>query len=230
MADINQHNPIENDELSEAHRLVSVIADGEATAAQRARFDQLASIDPSLWRELAHEQQTMGMLSVQLDRDLIAAHRVDLPANNQPAAGATATSSLRFPWMAAALGWAAVLVLAVVWMMTNNSGARPVNNNQNSAAPAQLPPKVEATGNAALEQYLESPWVRGQLQPTLLQVETLPDGSKRLWILRRIEEYIDLPADALVPLNEKNELTEEPKDLRDQSPQKSLGSEDRSDN
>lgn len=91
--------------------------------------------------------------------------------------------------------------------------------------PAQLPPQVETAGDAALEQYLKSPWVRGQMQPVLEQIETLPDGTKRLWILRRIEEYVDLPADALVPLNDKNELTENPKDLRDQSPQEPLASD-----
>lgn len=218
MAESNQHNLNDDSELSEAQLLVSAIADGEASGSQRARFEELAAIDASLWRELASEQQAMSMLEADLERSLDRALRVQLPA---PIARREATTVLRFPWVAAGLGWAAVIVLAIVWMTT--SGRAPESNSINSATPAKLPPAVEARGDDALDQYLQSPWVRGQMQPMLLDIETLPDGAKRLWILRRIEEYVDLPADALLPVDEKKEFTKDPADLRDESPQQTLG-------
>lgn len=219
MSELDQHNSgRESDDsavsIGAAERLITRIVDGEASEAERAEFERQADREPSLWRALAEHQQSAGLLQRGFNDALAAAKRVELPlhpGDGAPQArGEHARLRGRWPWMAAGLGWAAAVVLAVLWTVTG-----PANDESDAGlTPVDLPPIDQLGYDRALHQYLDAPWVRGQMQPILLEVEPLPDGTKRVWIMRRIEEYVDVPADAQVPVNERNELTEEPAALR----------------
>jgi len=211
MSELDGHN-LQHDDAApavpEADRLITRIVDGVASDAERARFEELASRRPSLWRTLAVEQQSAGVLVRAFDRELERAERVELPVD----AAAPVGRRTRAAWVAAGVGWAAAIVLAVVWAMTETGGEAPPG-----LTPVDLPPIEQLEPDDALQRYLDAPWVRGQMQPVLLEIEHLPDGTRRVWIMRRIEEFVDVPADAELPVNERNELTEEPAELRERT-------------
>ena len=97
----------DHQQLPEAELLISRLVDGEASDADRARFDALAAEDSVLPQALVRQQQAMEKLADALDADLSALEHIGLP---DPARSLGGASVFRF-WPAY-LGWAAALVLA----------------------------------------------------------------------------------------------------------------------
>lgn len=206
----SDHLSIDEAELS-IERLMSRIVDGEATIDEREAFARLADCDPQLWRRLAIRHQHMALLSARVETELNAVERIELPAARR-----SALQSGGVRWAIAISGWAAMIGLIVVWSAT-------VMSDRDSAKfkPA-VPVGASATALTAdehLSEYLKAPFVVSVLPPTLLEVETQPDGSKILHILRRIEEYIVLEPDEDVPVNESGALTKPPSEMRDDAPE-----------
>ncbi len=209
MAETNQHNLDDHGELSEIDRLLSLLTDGEATDSDRQRFEQYAAGDAELWRRLADAQESAAMLERYVDAELAAALDVDLPV--VAAHAAAPARSLRGPWIVAGVGWAAVLVLAVLW--TASPGAAPsIDGVQPVDVPTPRVPMI--TYDEAYNLYLEAPWVRGQMQPHLTEIEPLDNGMMRYWIMRRIEEFIDVPADQTIEIDGSRNLQVDPAALR----------------
>jgi hypothetical protein len=197
--------------------LIGRIVDGEASDAERRRFEGIASGDGSLWRRLALRQQDMSMLVAHVEPALDAAESIELPAvgfeRSAPVIGsisnahsdATRTGP-RWSWWAACAGWAAVVAIAATWGISQQLGGIQVDRQarQADARPVSIAPEEH------LREYLGAPFVLGEMTPTLLNVETLSDGRYAVSYLRRIVEvsYFDAPEE--IPLDEEGNLIDAP--------------------
>lgn len=210
MTDSMQHNLSDDVPVIEAQLLLSRLVDGEVGPEDRARFEQLATAESELWRQLAEERESAALLQRAVEYDIDAALQVDLP----DIARSSRMLARRWPWIAAGLGWAAAIALAVVWFA--EAGRPPTDD---VLQPVDLPPVgTTIAHDEALKQYLEAPWVRGQMQPHVLDSEPMPDGTTRYWILRRIEEYVDVPTGQPVIIDAEGNLVADPAELREQRP------------
>lgn len=201
--------------LAESDLLITRIIDGEDLPTDRARFEALADLDPVLWRRLALRQQDMALLSARVQEELISATGQELPvANlNDQTVVAGRIAPMR-SWFLALSGWAALIVVAATWSITvahrgsdrdNNPAFHQATNS--NAAPDMSP-------DEHFREYRKAPFVVNELPPTLLQVETLPDGRQAMRVLRRIEEVVFISPNAKLPVDSDSSLTKPPADLR----------------
>ena len=188
--------------------LISRLVDREAGPEEEARFSELAAVTPSLWRTLALQQRDAQALIEQVDRATWRASRTELPRRWLIPA--------RLTWTMATSGWAAVLILALTWALATLV-----------TSPRQQPPiKAMQTGYVLTpeqhyERYREAPYVLGEWQPLVLEVEPLSDGRVAVYFIRRIEEVALLdPKD--LPLDENGQLTRDIEKLREAEPKVGL--------
>ena len=204
-------------------RLIGRLVDGEASVADRERFDRLAALEPTLWKRLAETQGTDTLLAGQVELELAGVDQIELPqpheaagpAASDVAAGPAAsdvaagrTSSLAWS------GWAAAIVLAAVWIVSSSirEPTRPLAENAISVGPT-------LSAEEHLQSYMRAPYVLGELDPMLLQADELSDGRIALRYLRRIEEVVFLDAEQpLPPAAEDGTLGVSPPELREVSP------------
>jgi len=199
---MNRHNDSTlddgRDEAANLDVLIGRIVDGEASVEERQRFEALAATDGALWRRLALRQQDMSMLAAHVEPTLNASEKIDLPLSAHAASGIAGSIgphryANRTSWWAAAAGWAAMIALAATWSLSahlNSATGR-------AAAPAGAPVALKQPPEKLLGDYLRSPFVLGEMTPTMLTVDELPDGRLALSFLRRIVEvnYYDSAAD-----------------------------------
>lgn len=163
---------------TEVETLVGRLQDREATMQERHRFEGLAERVPELWRTLAERLLDMDLLAGGVEEQVSAADRIEI---------SLAPARQRYAGLAVTLsGWAALLLLGIVWVVAaarGPAGERDARRVEGPDTPAPL------TAQEHLREYLHSPHVLGEMAPTLLDVEQLPDGSERRRILRHIEEY-----------------------------------------
>lgn len=204
--------------------LIGRIIDGEARAEDRRRFDALAGTDTRLWRQLALRQQDMAELRSTVEQEFVNADRIDLPADAGVSVRAGQPRRGAFSMLVAYSGWAAVLVLTAIWSFNATSSSRSGDMNRGGNGGAQ-----PATNNSGLHfdaltpddhlrEYLRAPFVKGEMAPTLLHIEPLPDGRQELHILRRIEETVTIGPNDKPPVDEHNNLTKPPAELRGKAP------------
>ena len=179
--------------------LISRLIDGEATDADRSRFQDLADADPALWRRLALRQSDMETLSVAVDGELQTAVQTPLPVR------AARGSALAFS------GWAAVLLLGAAWFLTTllpSQGTSP--NLAGEGINSRL------TSVEHYEQYVQAPYVLGELAPVIVDVEELSDGRIAIQFIRRIEEvaFFDSVAEIPEDAEDVGELPRSPRLLR----------------
>ena len=200
MTDVDRTSSADGPPPTEVDRLLSRIVDGEASADDRAAFDRQAAVDPGLWRQLAAAQQEMTLLAAGLEAEVASAMQVDLPSDppeviigrvdESQAGGALRGAGTSVAWLAAMVGWAAVLVLSVVLAISGamqtppaTSGGTPVGGD---GTPTTFTPEQH------WRLYLQAPFVSEELAPMIRESEPLADGGIRLHIIRRIEETYDL--------------------------------------
>lgn len=202
--------------------LIGRIVDGEASPAQRQHFEALAIDEPGLWRRLALRQQDMAMLAVHVEPTLNAAEKIELPVGGADGAVAPAAqrggeiaaaplllSAAKGPWWMAVSGWAAVVALATAW----GAGLLPAGPRSPSGPGpagirlANLPPEEH------LSEYMQAPYVMGEMPPTLLQVDEISDGRLAVSYLRRIVEVAYYNSAEEIPID-SNGLTSSPRELR----------------
>lgn len=211
MTETDNPNPT-NDQTptpaSEADILIGRLVDGEADEQDRADFEQLADSEPRLWRDVALRQQDMFALTDEIDRELAAAVAMELPDY------AAQNRGLR--WAVAITGWAAVLVVVIIWSFM--AGQQGITAPATGARPVVHPPAISGadglTADEHLALYLQGQFVMGELDPILLETEELPDGWTAYSYLRRIEEYVILPPDHPLPVDDKGRFVTDPAELR----------------
>jgi hypothetical protein len=210
-----QDNQVGNarDEESAIEILIGRIVDGEATTVDRTRFENLAMIDPLLWKRLAIRQQEMAAIVAGVHNHTNFAEQFDVPGS----APGVRLLSPRIPrvWILAISGWAALIALVVYWgMHASTAGSRPTGRG----IPAANVPAASMSFDDHLREYMHAPFVHGELPPSLLAAEKQPDGRTMIRILRRIEEIAYLEADEPLPVDTNKNLTKPPAELRGNGP------------
>jgi hypothetical protein len=208
-----------NDDTLSLDMLIGRIIDGEASLAQRERFEGMAADDPALWRVLALKQQDMSMLTSHLEPRLNAAEQVELPEvplDLIEPVSASGSRLLRMPWWISVSGWAAMIALTMAWGYSANRGN--AAGSSSTGIPAGQPTAVKLTPEEHLREYLQAPYVLNEMPPMLLDNQPLPDGRIAVSFLRRIVEvrYVDSPED--IPVIEGNEMSGPPTKLSKEPP------------
>jgi hypothetical protein len=193
-AHISQPPP---DDLA-ADILIGRLVDGEADHDDRTRFDEMASINSSLWKRLALRQQDAAALTARFEEQTQSVDSVELPAVSR-------FSTLRISWPIAFTGWAALLVLAILWGVQRAHESRTLSRVTQVVNPAD-----SLTPEEHLRAYLNAPYVSGELPPTLLQSERLNDGRTMIRILRRVEEIAFVNTDPETLVDENGHLVKKP--------------------
>jgi hypothetical protein len=192
----------------EADVLISRMIDGEASDTDRERFDLLSTAEPDLWRQLALRQQDQTLLAEQVATatdvvDRVALHRPWLMPG-------------RLTWVLSLSGWAALIIVAFSW------GATALMNQQLSAR-EHGPMLEEASAQLSPEQHLlyyrQAPYVVGDMEPEVLDVEPLSDGRVAVRFVRKFEEIAFLDPSRDLPVDENGELTTDPLRLRKSEPE-----------
>lgn len=193
----NSKNNQEPEKASEAEILLSRIVDHQATEQDQHRFEQLAVVDPSLWRTLAQQQREMTALSDTVIEQLVAADLVEISTNTS--VNRASTSTLK-PF--AFVGWAAAILIAAVWILLPANELSQIN--------------TDFTAEEHFQEYRKADFVLQELDPIFMDWEELPDGRIRIWIMRRIEEsfIINRPLDEII---DGEKLIVTPEELRKES-------------
>ena len=200
-----------NDEIE---ILIGRLVDNQANDVDRREFESLAGSDPRLWRRLAMRQQDMATLSSQVEPHLRAADRIELPIESR---AQVSKATIRIAsWALAASGWAAMVALAFVWASNTRHSLSPGQNPTNAISAAAKP--AELSPDDHLRLYEQAGFVIGEMPPTMLEVQVLPDGRKAVRYIRRIEEVLFLPPDQDVPVDDSGNLTKPPSELRGDEP------------
>jgi hypothetical protein len=191
----------------EAEVLISRIIDGEASETDRARFELLATAEPDLWRQLALRQQDQTLLAEQVASATDAVDHVEL---RRPW-----LMPGRLTWVLSLSGWAALITVALSW------GATALMNQQLNSR-EHGPALEEASTLLSPEQHLlhyrEAPYVVGDIEPEVLDVEPLSDGRVAVRFVRKFEEVAFLDPSRALPVDENGELTSDPLRLRQSEP------------
>ena len=197
-----QETPPADEQLDQEEILIGRIVDHEATPQELERFEHMADERLPLWRTLARQQISMGLLADRVLDETAAAEAVEVARG--PSRG----------WSITALsGWAAVLVLGVWWAVvapTRDTPRHPPQLDRVVGTPSQSPTRPDDH----LREYLAAPFVIGVHDPIVLETEPLESGRHRVYFMRRIEEYVDIntPPDAVI--DQKGQFKIDPAALR----------------
>jgi hypothetical protein len=193
-----QSSPVPDPEL-EADVLIGRIIDGEAAEQDHEDFDRLAAAEPSLWRRLAERQCDAVRLAEAVESAVGEAARTPLPR--------FWLVPRRLTWPLAMSGWAALVIIGLTWGL-----ASLVRGPE--SAPSPVAPAAAITPVDGYRQYVTAPFVLGELQPLVVDVEELSDGRIAVTLVRRIEEVAFLDPEGRLPINEFGELTKDIAQLR----------------
>lgn len=193
-----QHDPMDERSL-----LLSRLADGEASAADIARFEQLAQNDPALHRDLEELQRAMRTLAAELAEEVAAADSVEWPESSRPLTFAG--------WGWAISGWAAAIAVAVLWVFATKFA--PTQGNLHHTRPAG-DSMVNMTYDQLRRAYLTAPFVLDELDPIVLEVEELSDGRIAVRFMRRIEEIMFVEPNEPLTIDDEGALQQDPSIFR----------------
>lgn len=195
---MNEHTRMElpEDTLTPAQLeeeiLIGRIVDGESKPEDDGRFEELAEMQPVLWRTLARRQRDMLLLASQVDVQTRCAERIELQG--------MAILPRRLTWTLALSGWAAMLILALTWgalvMYTNYKDSRfdAISDGGVGILPAPTRPG-ELTPKELLDLYeANAPWSVIELSSKLLMMNVLENGDLLIGSMRRFDEQIIIPA------------------------------------
>jgi hypothetical protein len=203
----------ESDGEEAMDRLMTRLIDGEATLAEYDAFDEAAEAAPSLWRELATRQLDMRMLVDAVETHTAEAIRTPLPNTNKPS---IQIFPRKLSWPLTMSGWAAAVLALVAWAIIALANQQQQIPSQPDIVPAAATMTLSAEDH--YEAYRAAPYVLGEMQPVVLDVEELSDGRIAVRFVRRIEEVAMLDPEADLPVDDDGELTSDLRALRDSEP------------
>lgn len=201
MTDVDRTSRASGPPPTDAEVLISRLVDGEGDPEDRERFERLAAVEPSLWRQLAVRQQELALLGDALESHLHSALQVELPPEaaeitlgrintSSGGIGALHGPGASISWLAAMVGWAAVLALSVVLAITVANSPTDSSGGLAVEGGGSVPPRLSAEEH--WRAYLQAPFVSEEMSPIVLESEPLADGGIRLHIIRRLVEVYDL--------------------------------------
>lgn len=232
--------------LRDPDHLITRLVDGEADARDADSFTTLADREPGYWRELGIRQCDMARLRDGLDQSVPGLAQLELPApagaetDRRPASASGPPDSGRACgraygraygrssggrlWITLS-GWAAAFLLLLgggVFYLAGNSARdfrageaeRPEWAQSRLAAEDGRP---RLSPQQHYRAYLGAPFVVGELDPILLEVEERPDGQLEIRFLRRIEEVLRISPGEDLPMDSDGRFREDPAELRKNS-------------
>lgn len=205
---MNTHHRTNSDAHIHDDILINRIIDGQANEDDLQAFQQRAEADPSLFHRLAQSQRDAAVVAQHVQQHLDTLGPATLPAP-------TASRAARRIGPLALSGWAAVVLLSVVWFAMELTRSP---QQQDSAVPVHRDREEHRkpdSPEAQMQAYLQSPFVLGELEPIVLQVNEASDGSLIVRYVRRIEEQLQLDAAQSLPFDDHGNLTTDPATLRD---------------
>lgn len=129
--------------------LISRVVDGLASDGDWSSLERLGESDPTVWRELAVAQRQQAILFGAVDRELLAADRVDAP-DLRP-------SVIKFPgatwkWT----GWAAAAAVGMMWIAGRSTlnPTLPISTYDKAPYGASFMP-VSLSSEDYLQQYID---------------------------------------------------------------------------
>jgi len=206
-------NDTTTDELNrdgelEVEVLIGRLIDGEDTTEDQRCFEAFADAEPRLWKRLAQHHLDRRTLVDEVARATVPARAVELPRRWFALPRLTLSMAL--------YGWAAVLIMALSWSLVTLASQRPARTF--SGDPAFDTRTLDLPPEELLARYLEAPWVIGEMQPVVLDVQEMSDGRIGINFMRRVEEVIIVSADDEGVLDENGDLTADPATLRAKAP------------
>ncbi len=161
-----KHN--KSDTASRLEELIDAIVDGTAENEHWDEFRALAGQSTEPWRRLAEEQRLMATLQKGFDAQVRAAMAVELPAPQR----AEQSRGWSIASWRPALGWAAALVMGVIWVGSTLLPQAP------TASPAQ---------DTLLAQYMAQSHVVGELPIEIRDVARTESGEVVTYIRPIVE-------------------------------------------
>ncbi|MHC5114219.1 MAG: hypothetical protein ACYTGP_07305 [Planctomycetota bacterium] len=208
MNDTNITDDPDRDGDLEVEVLIGRLIDGEQTTNDQQRFEAFADAQPALWRRLAQRHLDRRTLVDEVTRATGPAATIELPRRW--------FALPRLTWSMALSGWAAVLIMALSWTLVTLASQPP--EPISSGGPAFDTRTIEPDAEELLARYLEAPWVVGEMQPVVLDVQEMTDGRIGINFMRRIEEVVIVAGDDEGVLDENGDLTADPETLRAKAP------------
>jgi hypothetical protein len=187
--------------------LIGRLIDGEATTADRTRFDGLAAREPRLWRDLALRHQDMPRLADAFELEAGAAAEAELPSTRS---GRRRAGGVR--WGLAVSGWAALLLVGIGWIVT--AVGRPPVSVPPTGIPTAEPGAAALSADEHFDRYLAAQNVLGEYEPLVLEVKEMTDGRVAVRYMRRIEEVAIVDSLEDLPVSDDGHLTVPPAELR----------------
>ncbi|MCP3903477.1 MAG: hypothetical protein GY715_07550 [Planctomycetes bacterium] len=210
MNDTTSTDELTRDPDLEVEVLIGRLIDDEHTTEDQQRFEILADAEPALWRRLAQHHLDRRALAEEVALATFSAEHTRLPRRW--------FALPRLTWSMALSGWAAVLIMALSWGLVTMASQRPPIAMKDPAIVIQTPGLSPLSPEELLAQYLDAPWVLGEMQPVVLDVQEMTDGRIGINFMRRIEEVIFIAADEEGVLDENGELIADPATLRAKAP------------
>lgn len=187
-----------NEVVGDDERLMTRLIDGQASPAERTRFERQAADEPGLWRQLALRQLDSSALCAVVGTEIDRLADTPLPARGVARRSSASTLFQLVAWT----GWAAAVALAVTWLALAN--VRPAITSESRPAEGLGPAALSPT--AHFREYLAAPYVLGELDPIVLETILLDDGGIEVRWLRRIEEVHQFPSADALPTDENGRL------------------------
>ena len=180
------HNRSADMEPTKTEILISRIVDEESTASDWAAFEQLAELEPDVWRKLAQEQHDAASLRRAVAGHVEIADAIELPLHLAGPGAERVLAGRIGPW----LGWAIAAALALAWVGVQQlPGLDRGPDNTMNAGYTMTP----ASADAALDQYREVGEQEGryigEMPKVMVEARPTPDGARiEVIYLRQILE------------------------------------------
>ncbi len=155
--------------------LISRIVDDESTAEDWATLEQLAELEPGVWRKLAQEQRDAANLKRAVAGAIGCADEIELPLEIAGPGAERAFANRFSPW----IGWAMAAAVAMAWLGVNQMPAMNQGPDNTINAGINLTP---ASADAALDQYRtvgeqEGRYI-GEMPKVMVEARPMPDGTR----------------------------------------------------
>lgn len=171
---LDPSNPSSASDPARLEHLVDQIIDEPDTSPAWDEFRVFAAQSPLAWQRLAKAQHMMRDLQYEFRAAAAPAMAVELAtANSRSGSWSIA--------MRTYVGWAAALLIAVGWLVSDRLPSAPTRSQPT------IVPVAQTDGQALLDEYLAQPFVIGELPPQLYDVNSDENGEVVTFVRQILE-------------------------------------------